>query len=54
MDFTLNRVFLGSPETGKTSIAKLYGQIFVDIGMLSNEEGKCLETSLSSTDLLTD
>lgn len=54
MDFTLNRVFLGSPGTGKTSVAKLYGQILVDIGMLSNGEGKCLETSLRSTNLLTD
>lgn len=38
MDFTLNRVFLGSPGTGKTSVAKLYGQILVDIGLLSNGE----------------
>lgn len=42
MDFTLNRVFLGSPGTGKTSVAKLYGQILVDIGLLSNGEGKLL------------
>lgn len=40
VDFTLNRVFLGSPGTGKTSIAKLYGQILVDLGMLSNGEGE--------------
>jgi SpoVK/Ycf46/Vps4 family AAA+-type ATPase len=40
VEFTLNKVFLGSPETGKTTIAKLYGQILVDIGMLSNGEGK--------------
>ena len=38
VDFTLNRVFLGSPGTGKTSVAKLYGQILVDIGLLSNGE----------------
>ncbi|KAB8232587.1 P-loop containing nucleoside triphosphate hydrolase protein [Aspergillus alliaceus] len=38
VEFTLNRVFLGSPGTGKTSIAKLYGQILVDIGFLSNGE----------------
>ena len=42
MDFTLNRVFLGSPGTGKTSVAKLYGQILVHIGLLSNGEGKPL------------
>ncbi|KAH8824642.1 P-loop containing nucleoside triphosphate hydrolase protein [Flagelloscypha sp. PMI_526] len=35
---TLNRVFLGSPGTGKTTVGKLYGQILADIGMLSNGE----------------
>lgn len=43
VDYTLNRVFLGSPGTGKTSVAKLYGQILVDIGMLSN--GECMYTT---------
>ncbi|KAE8380077.1 P-loop containing nucleoside triphosphate hydrolase protein [Aspergillus bertholletiae] len=38
VEFTLNRVFLGSPGTGKTSVAKLYGQILVDTGFLSNGE----------------
>ena len=40
VEVSLNRIFLGSPGTGKTSVGKLYGAILSDMGLLSKREGK--------------
>ncbi|KAM3507032.1 hypothetical protein MY10362_002023 [Beauveria mimosiformis] len=38
IEYSLNRIFLGNPGTGKTTVAKLYGRVLVDIGLLSMGE----------------
>lgn len=45
-EVSLNRAFIGPPGTGKTTVAKHYGQILSELGLLSNGEGKQITLSL--------
>ncbi|KAJ6494824.1 P-loop containing nucleoside triphosphate hydrolase protein [Mycena vitilis] len=38
MQMSFNHVFIGSPGTGKTTVAKLYGQILADLFLISKGE----------------
>jgi DNA replication protein DnaC len=51
VEYSLNQVFLGNPGTGKTSVAKIYGQILVDIGLLSNGEGMQMREKEKSSNI---
>ncbi|KAF8419087.1 cbxX protein [Tirmania nivea] len=59
LQFSLNRIMVGNPGSGKTTVAKLYGQMMAEMGFLSNGEivvksaadfiGSCLGKSEAQT-----
>ncbi|KAI1383064.1 P-loop containing nucleoside triphosphate hydrolase protein [Hypoxylon trugodes] len=64
LKFSLNRLFVGAPGTGKTTMAKLYGRILADFGYLSRGDvvlknpadfiGECLGKSEAKTKKILD
>ncbi|KAF7128580.1 hypothetical protein CNMCM5793_003368 [Aspergillus hiratsukae] len=43
----VNRIFVGPPGTGKSTVARLYGQVLADVGLLSS--GEVVKMSISQT-----
>ncbi|PYH64566.1 uncharacterized protein BO88DRAFT_429616 [Aspergillus vadensis CBS 113365] len=39
MEFLLNKIFVRNPDTGKTTVVKLYGKLLAEIRYLLNREG---------------
>ncbi|KAL7931989.1 P-loop containing nucleoside triphosphate hydrolase protein [Trichoderma chlorosporum] len=62
LQFPLNQIFVRAPSTGKTTGAKLYGQMLVDLGYLSRGDvvlktpadfiGECLGSSEAKTKMI--
>ena len=52
IDVSLHRLFVGNPGTGKTSVAKLYGKVLSEMGMLSKGEVEVIGASQLTGDVV--